>query len=81
MELAGGHHRLQAALILCAVNTSGDSFSAAIDQVLVAVADARVLKINLDAPNWDGCDGHPDVVADQAMGASLAARLQVELGW
>jgi lysophospholipase L1-like esterase len=69
------------ALILCAINNSGDSFSAAIDEVLADVADARVLKINLDAPNWNGCNGHPDVVADQAMGASLAARLQLELGW
>ncbi len=69
------------ALILCAINQSGDPFSASIDQVLTNVADARVAKINLDAPNWSGCDGHPDVIADQAMADTLAARLRLELGW
>jgi lysophospholipase L1-like esterase len=69
------------ALILCAVNGAGDAFSTPIDQVLTAVGDARVQKINLDSPNWSGCDGHPNVVADQAMAGVLVARLQQELGW
>jgi hypothetical protein len=43
--------------------------------------DSKAKKINLNVPNWSGCFGHPETVADQAMGATLAARLRQELSW
>jgi lysophospholipase L1-like esterase len=69
------------ALILCAVNEEADRFSAAIDEVVSDFAEPRVQKLNLNTPNWAGCDGHPDVLAHEVMGVNLAARLGEELGW
>jgi lysophospholipase L1-like esterase len=69
------------ALVLCAINGAGSAPSASIDQVLSAMGDPRMMKIDLASPNWNGCDGHPDLQAHRAMGNALAARLQQELGW
>lgn len=69
------------ALILCAINDANDKFSDALDGVVETIADPRVEKINLDTPNWAGCDGHPDITAHLAMGRTLASRLRAELHW
>ena len=69
------------ACILCAINGSGDAFSDEIDEVIADLDDANVEKINLNGPNWNGCDGHPDLAAHQSMGDALAAHLRTRLGW
>jgi lysophospholipase L1-like esterase len=69
------------ALILCATNASGGALGTSIDQVITLLGDSKVKRLDLNSPNWSGCDGHPDVVADQSMGDTLAVRLQQELGW
>lgn len=69
------------AYILCAINNSADAFSDEIDEVIANLGDANVEKINLNAPNWAGCDGHPDLAAHQSMASILAARLSEKLGW
>jgi hypothetical protein len=45
------------------------------------LGDNNVEKIELDALNWSGCDGHPDIAAHQVMADTLASRLRNELGW
>ncbi len=72
--------RYPGALVLCAAD--GDpAMAAALDQAVASVADGEVKRIDFAVPDWAGCDGHPDVAADQAMAAQLATRLQAELGW
>ena len=69
------------ALILCAINSSTNVFSDEIDEIIDTLNDSNVKKIDLNSPNWKGCDGYPDLTAHQAMANTLTTRLQEELGW
>ncbi|MBN2716546.1 MAG: SGNH/GDSL hydrolase family protein [Deltaproteobacteria bacterium] len=69
------------AYVLLAINDASDAFSGALDTVISNLADPNVEKINLESPNWNGCDGHPNLAAHQAMANTLANRLKTELGW
>lgn len=68
------------ALVLCAVN-GNVRIGLTIDQVVATLDDAKVERLDLAVPDWNGCDGHPSVAADHAMATQLAARLRAELGW
>lgn len=69
------------AYILLATNTSNSSFSDELDEVLANLQDSNVEKINLNTPNWSGCDGHPDLDAHKVMAESLISHLQAKLDW
>lgn len=43
--------------------------------------DTKIEAFAMTGQNGQGCDGHPNVASDQAMGQSLAAELQRVMGW
>ena len=70
------------AFIACIDASSG--VTADIANVVAAIkggGDSKIEAIAITGQNGQGCDGHPNVASDQAMGQSLAGELRRIMGW
>lgn len=70
------------AFIICIdANTTVTADVNAVVAAIKAGGDTKVESFALTGQNGQGCDGHPNIASDQAMGQSLAGELRRVMGW
>ncbi|MBC7794641.1 MAG: SGNH/GDSL hydrolase family protein [Clostridia bacterium] len=68
--------------IFGAVGTMTNSYKTPVQNAVTATHDANIYVVDLGLQNPPyGCDGHPSVATDAAMGATLASSVAGKLGW